>query len=221
MVCQRFSPPRLPIPALLVYQIVILVSTFLCEHQRTCPHLCLARLTNIRPVCLCCFVQWSYETDSFVPLHPFFHALVFKPCMRLALVGLRMRVCCIICHSSNSLLLAVPGLWPAQFVSMYVFHLPIQMLGSEHTAPQLPGNISSVLLTCAEDGKLQLGAKSYCPFWSFFTGSYGRWQLNCFRRKGVQRSCRVGEALDAAAGTVAGTVVHPLGSYPAHKVPLA
>lgn len=43
------------------------------------------------------------------------------------------------------------------------------MLGLEHTALQLSGNICSVLHTCVGDGKLQLGAKSYCPFWSFFS----------------------------------------------------
>lgn len=106
--------------------------------------------------------------DSFDPLRPFFHALVLKPCMCLAFVGVRIHVCCIICHNSNSLVVAVPGLKCAWFVSVYSFFLPIQMLGLEHAALQLSGNISSVLPICAEDGKLQLGAKSYCPFWSFF-----------------------------------------------------
>lgn len=52
------------------------------------------------------------------------------------------------------------------------------------------------------------------------TSSYSRWWLNWFRRNGVQKSCWVGEALDASGGTMAGNVVHPLHSYSASKLPL-
>lgn len=76
MVCQCFCSPWLLIPALLVYQIVILGSMFLCEHHCTSPHFCLARLINARPLSLSVLfslkVACNGVMDSFVPLHPFF-----------------------------------------------------------------------------------------------------------------------------------------------------
>lgn len=94
------------------------------------------------------------------------------------------------------------------------------MLGLEHAALRLSGNISSVLRICAEDGKLQLAVKSFCPFWSFWmsclknTSSYNRWWMTWFRRSGVQKSCWVGEVLGAAAGVMTNSVVGP--STPPH-----
>lgn len=118
--------------------VVILGSTFPCEHCCASPHLCLARFSNVRPVCVVFpldYVQWRYEMDSFVSLYPIFHALVFlKLCLCLAFVVLRMSVCCIIGHIPKPLVVAVPGLQHARPVSKYKFLLPIHTLGSAHTA---------------------------------------------------------------------------------------
>lgn len=94
--------------------------------------------------------------DSFVSRYPVFHALVLKPFV-FGFCG--SKNACIIGHISKALVVDVPDLQCAWFVSKNKLLLPIHVLGSAHTAPA-SCKVSNVLPICDEHGKLQLRAKN-------------------------------------------------------------